>query len=361
MPSRTPQPIPLKWYADPELCQIERNVIFNDTPCYYSHASSVPRVGDYHVLENTFNRCVMVHNESGIEVISNVCRHRQASLLHGRGHQRAIVCPVHHWKYGLDGQGLSTPQMDGAKCESLDRYTTVNWHGLIFNDHSHIAMTLNNSKHFESLKERNFIFQSSENLTCDYNWKIFMETYLDLYHIHAIHPGLRKFANCSDVHWDFSPYYSSQSVGTLTDADINPSVHYRTYMQSLNALDLGPEDRRIVWYALHPNIMIEIYPLNMVVSIIWPITPDRSLNVVEFLADERLLATANGQEVHSAFKSAYLETAAEDDRACVRMQEGRAALYQTGKEEYGPCHDPLELGIVPFYDYWQNYFNDKAA
>ena len=43
-----------------------------------------------------------MRNANGIEVLSNVCRHRQALMLHGRGsvtrrHADNIVCPLHRW------------------------------------------------------------------------------------------------------------------------------------------------------------------------------------------------------------------------------------------------------------------------
>jgi choline monooxygenase len=47
----------------------------------------VPEVGDYHALtqEELEGRVLVRYCPSGIEVMSNVCRHRQAIMLKGRG------------------------------------------------------------------------------------------------------------------------------------------------------------------------------------------------------------------------------------------------------------------------------------
>ena len=44
-------------------------------------------------------------HRQGVELISNVCRHRQAVMLRGRGHTGSnIVCPLHRWTYDTHGQ-----------------------------------------------------------------------------------------------------------------------------------------------------------------------------------------------------------------------------------------------------------------
>ena len=43
----------------------------------------------------------------GVQLVSNVCRHRQAVMLQGRGNTGGqVVCPLHRWTYDLDGQLL---------------------------------------------------------------------------------------------------------------------------------------------------------------------------------------------------------------------------------------------------------------
>jgi choline monooxygenase len=74
----------------------------------------VPRVGDYHALAWMDDAKVLVRNEGGVELLSNVCRHRQSILLEGRGNVQNIVCPLHRWTYDLKGELLGAPHFPRA-------------------------------------------------------------------------------------------------------------------------------------------------------------------------------------------------------------------------------------------------------
>ena len=50
----------------------------------------VPEVGDYHTLAAEAEGRVLVRNPNGVELLSNVCRHRQAIMLNGRGNAHLI-------------------------------------------------------------------------------------------------------------------------------------------------------------------------------------------------------------------------------------------------------------------------------
>jgi choline monooxygenase len=46
-----------------------------------------------------------------------------------------------------------------------------------------------------------------------------------------------------------------------------------------------------------------------------------------------------------------METAAEDEEICVRMDRGRRALYARGISQVGPYQCPYEDGMVHFHEY----------
>ena len=48
---------------------------------------------------------------------------------------------------------------------------------------------------------------------CQYNWKSFIEVYLEDYHVGPFHPGLGNFVTCEDLRWEFKRDYSVQTVG----------------------------------------------------------------------------------------------------------------------------------------------------
>ncbi|HYR25847.1 MAG TPA: Rieske 2Fe-2S domain-containing protein, partial [Aquabacterium sp.] len=87
--------LPVSVYFDASLYKEELERIFQSGPRYLGHALSVPEVGDYYALPQEGEGRALVRTPDGIELISNVCRHRQAVMLKGRGNSRHnIVCPL---------------------------------------------------------------------------------------------------------------------------------------------------------------------------------------------------------------------------------------------------------------------------
>ena len=98
-------PLAASAYFDEALFQREVDTLFRHGPRYLGHELSVPQPGDYSPLPQEGDGRVLVRTPNSVELISKVCRHRQALILHGRGNTRSnIVCPLHRWTYDLKGQ-----------------------------------------------------------------------------------------------------------------------------------------------------------------------------------------------------------------------------------------------------------------
>ena len=100
--------LPVSWYFDPEIFDAEKRLLFQAGPNYVGHELMVPNAGDWHTLGWMDHAKVLVRNGSseneGVSLLSNVCRHRQAIMLEGRGNAQNIVCPVHRWTYDMKGE-----------------------------------------------------------------------------------------------------------------------------------------------------------------------------------------------------------------------------------------------------------------
>ena len=114
--TRIPTQLPVDWYLDPHILDLEKSLLFDRGAGYVGHEIMLPDVGDYYVLEWMNNAKVLVRNKGGIELLSNVCRHRQSLLLKGRGNTRNIVCPIHRWTYDLNGNLLGAHHFPDNPC-----------------------------------------------------------------------------------------------------------------------------------------------------------------------------------------------------------------------------------------------------
>ena len=119
--------LPVNWYFERPIYELEQKLLFGNGPGYIGHELMVPNAGDYHTLGWMGDAKTLVRNRDGIELLSNVCRHRQAIMLEGRGHTKNIVCPIHRWTYDLKGELLGAPEFPSNPCLHLPQTALQNW------------------------------------------------------------------------------------------------------------------------------------------------------------------------------------------------------------------------------------------
>jgi len=170
--------LPVSWYNDPALLELERKVLFDRGPGYVGHELMVPGKGDYHALAWRDNAQVLVRNGTGVELLSNICRHRQAIMLTGRGSTSNIVCPIHRWTYQLDGKLLGAPHFEKQPCARLHSTPLQRWNGLLFEGARDIGADLAGMRAAPDLDFSGYVLDRIETQECKYNWKTFIEVYL---------------------------------------------------------------------------------------------------------------------------------------------------------------------------------------
>ena len=362
--------LPVSSYFDEALFQQERALLFQQGPRYVGHALSVPEPGDYHALPQEGEGRALVRNAEGqVQLLSNVCRHRQATMLSGRGslqvqHKGAaggnIVCPVHRWTYSPGGELLGAPHFAHDPCLHLRTYPLREWNGLLFEDNGRdIEADLAGMGPRADLCFDGFTLDRLELHECNYNWKTFIEVYLEDYHVGPFHPGLGNFVTCDDLQWEFQKNYSVQTVGVASTFGQPGSEVYRKWHEVLLQYRQGKlPERGAIWLTYYPHIMVEWYPHVLTVSTLHPVSPSKTLNLVEFYYPEEI--TAFEREFVEAQQAAYMETCAEDDEIAERMDAGRRALCQRGDNEVGPYQSPMEDGMQHFHGWYRAAMGDAA-
>jgi len=341
-------------YFAEDLFRRELELIFQHGPRYLGHELAVPEVGDYYALPQEAEGRALVRTPQGVELLSNVCRHRQAVMLRGRGNTRSnIVCPLHRWTYDLQGQLLGAPHFQQDPCLHLNRYRTRRWNGMVFEDNGRdIAAELGQVGPRAMFDFSGYVLDKVQLHECHYNWKTFIEVYLEDYHVGPFHPGLGHFVSCEDLQWEFGRHHSVQTVGVHSALQKAGSPAYRRWHDAVLAFSDGrPPRHGAIWLTYYPNVMVEWYPHVLVVSTLYPKGPQKTLNVVEFYYPEEVAAFE--RELVEAEQAAYLETCAEDDEIAERMDAGRRALLERGDDEAGPYQSPMEDGMRHFHEWYR--------
>jgi phenylpropionate dioxygenase-like ring-hydroxylating dioxygenase large terminal subunit len=344
--------LPVHWYFDERVSALEQRLLFDAGPGYVGHELMLPEVGDFQSLDWAGDSHALVRGERGIELLSNVCRHRQSTILKGRGNTRALVCPLHRWTYGLDGKLLGAPHFPQRPCLDLARVPLNRWNGLLFRGPRNPAQDLARLRCMNRLSFEGYIFDRVETTDYRFNWKTFIEVYLEDYHVEPFHPGLSNFVDCSRLEWDLGSWYSVQSVGVNRNLERPGTPVYREWHeQVLKQSDGAAPSLGAIWMVYYPNVMIEWYPHVLVVSTVLPRGPERCTNVVEFYFPEEIALFE--RDFVEAERKAYLETAREDEIICERMTEGRRALMAQGRNDAGPYQSPMEDGMRHFHEFVQ--------
>jgi choline monooxygenase len=347
-------------YFDADVLAREQAHIFAKLPRYVGHQLSVPAVGDYHALpQENEGRVLMRHGagDQGVGLMSNICRHRQAVMLRGRGHTRAnVVCPLHRWTYDLQGQLVGAPHFAQDPCLNLNRYPLRAWNGLLFEDRGlDITSELAGLDAKHELSLDGYVLDRVHVHECHYNWKTFIEVYLEDYHVGPFHPGLGNFVATDDLRWQMGKHFSVQTVGVARSGGEAlgkaGSPIYRRWQDAIMAHANGKAPSHgAIWLTLYPTVMVEWYPNTLVVSSLVPQGPQKTLNVVEFFYPEEIVAFE--RDYVEAQQAAYLETCVEDDEIALRMDAGRRALHLRGDNEAGPYQSPMEDGMQHFHEWY---------
>jgi choline monooxygenase len=221
------------FYTDPAILDLEKSRIFRRTwqlvgtlsqPCGQT-ANGVPlTISDpetFFTAEVIGEPVVIVRDNHGaLRAFSNVCRHRAGPIAQGCGSKNVLRCGYHGWTYTLDGHLIGTPDVDGL--EFFDRSTMgmvplrlETWEQLIFVNFDQNVEPL--STYLGAIPEqaRGFQFAGLQlverrDYIIDCNWKVYVDNYLEGYHIPIAHPGLMREIDYANYRTDTYRYYSQQ-------------------------------------------------------------------------------------------------------------------------------------------------------
>jgi choline monooxygenase len=291
---------------------------------------------------------VVVRDARGtLRAFSNVCRHRAGPIAQGCGSRKVFNCAYHGWTYTLDGRLIGTPEVDGM--ELFDRSTMgmvplrcETWEQLIFVNFAAEAPSL--AEYLGNIPElcRDFSFAGlgfveRRDYIINCNWKVYVDNFLEGYHIPVVHPGLMKEIDYPRYRCETFRYHSQQHgpVKEVTPGE----AHDRIYQPCE-----GHQEALYFW--VFPNMMLNFYPDNMQTNLIVPLGHDKTLTIFEWY-----FHNADSEKIRerAAKAMAFSETVQQEDiQICEAVQRGlQSATYDHGrysvKRENGVHHFHLLL------------------
>jgi len=326
--------IPGRWYTDPDMLEAERRAVFARTWQAVGRAGWVAAPGSYFGCEIAGEPVLVVRGEDGVlRAFSNVCRHRGALLAEGQGCGPVIRCPYHGWTYKLDGSLFGQPEFEGVadwdrSRVCLPRFQVTEWGPFVFVNQDAAVPPLAEvlgaipgevAQIGCAIDRLRFSYRRDYVIAC--NWKVYIDNYLEGYHLPAAHPGLYRELDYAQYRVDPYRYYSSQ-IAPIREG--SPRYGFQD------------SSRQALYYWIFPNFMLNVYPDNLSSNIILPLGPEQTLTIFEWFA-------YSDEAVQQATIDFSDEIQQEDIRICESVQRGlRSRNYNQGrfsvKRENGVHH-----------------------
>jgi choline monooxygenase len=326
--------LPSAWYLSEAIFARERTQLFWKTWQLVAKQADLPEPGSYFTTELAGEPILLTRDLDGaLRGFFNVCRHRAGPVALGAGRRRALQCAYHGWIYGLDGQLVSAREMDGVggfdkACFGLVPIRVAEWGPLIFVNLDASAPPFRTvfgpimddvARQGFSLDDMTLVEHRDYDVQC--NWKVYVDNYLEGYHIPIVHPALYRELDYDRYEVLTYSHYSKQ-LAPVRPPDAGASD--RLYARFVESADEAPE---ALYYWIFPNLMLNIYPDNLSTNVILPTALGRTLTVFEWFARpgfsaEQLAATI-------AFSDQIQQ---EDVAICEQVQKGLASQsYDRGR------------------------------
>jgi choline monooxygenase len=349
-----------RFYTDPAILDVEKGRIFRRTwqlVGTLDHACgdldgakrTIADPESFFTAEVAGEPVVVTRDQHGVlRAFSNVCRHRAGPIASGSGCKNVLRCEYHGWTYTLDGQLIGTPDVEGV--EFFDRSTMgmvplrlETWEQLIFVNFDTGAVPL--AAYLGDIPEqaRGFEFAGLQfaerrDYVINCNWKVYVDNYLEGYHIPIAHPGLMREIDYAQYRTDTFRYHSQQfaPIRAMKAKDSGDRLYAP-----------GSIAQEALYFWIFPNLMLNIYPDNVSTNLIVPLSQDKTLTIFEWFFHD-----VDSDKVQERKKRAIAfsdEVQQEDIGLCESVQRGlQSALYDRGrysvKRENGVHHFHMLLG-----------------
>ena len=324
VPLERAQTIPSSWYTDPRFLEIEKKYLFNEMWQYVGHLSRAPNPGDYFVAELIGNPVIVVRgNDNVLRAFFNVCRHRGGPLAMQDGHGKVLQCKYHGWTYALEGHLRGVPRFDRTELFDKKDYgliplTLATSDGLVFvalgkGSHPLSSILRGIAERIAPIDLSSMKFYRQVNYKIACNWKVYVDNYLEGYHVPFVHPELAKVLDYQQYATETFEHYSLQH-SPLAEED--------------NVYGVGKG--HAFYYLIFPNFMLNILPGRLQTNFALPLSHRETLVIFDYYYDDISSDAAMKRIEEDMRYSDFVQQ--EDIAICERVQKGlESVAYDRGR------------------------------
>ena len=368
--------LPNDWYTSPELFELERETLFREIWTCVGRVEQVAERGQFFTCEVGNEQVVVSRGQDDeLRAMSNVCLHRAGPVAVGCGTRKAFQCPYHGWTYDLDGRVRNAQGMDGTEefepgCMRLPQFQVGEWGPTVWVAiESHVpplAEWLGDiTPRLANYRLEDLRFAGGRRWEIGCNWKLYVDNFMEGYHIPFIHPGLAQSLSPSVYTYRLGTYSNEQygaephprGPGSRVAGILGGTQEFRQLKPPLPGLN---EDERAGYYFhwVFPLTTINFTPDGILMFTVRPISPERTESTFMWWFpeaksfQERLLQAAIVNFGH------LVNT--EDYQICEQAQRGmRSKVYRQGRyaAEQEIClhhfHQLLTTTMRPHLERWQ--------
>jgi Rieske 2Fe-2S family protein len=282
--------LPARYYTDPAHFEREMEAIHYRMWLCAGRAETLPAAGRYVVRQVGNASVILLRGEGGrFEAFYNVCRHRGTRLCRDEEGQfpARIQCGYHGWTYRLDGSLAAAPHMDQVEGfreadYPLRRVALDEWDGHLFVNLAEDPEPLSAQLSGLPAKFRPWRMEELKRVekrvyTLKANWKLIFQNYSECLHCPIVHPLLQRqshYLSGDNEPPAARPTYLGGRMD-LRDGVATLSLDGTTNRACLPGLSPG-DRRRVYYYAVLPNLLLNLHPDYMLTFTLWPRAADRT-------------------------------------------------------------------------------------
>ena len=184
-------------------------------------------------------------------------------------------------------------------------------------------------------------FSHRDEYVIDCNWKVYMDNYLEGYHLPHVHPGLSKLLDYRSYDTILHEWHSYQFSPLDRNGEQNPDNFY------------GEGEAH--YYCVFPNLMLNILPGRLQTNLILPVGHDKTKIIFDYYYSD--LESQQTQKLIAQDREFSDEVQDEDITICEKVQLG----LNSGSYTAGRLCMKRETGVLHYQNLVRRAFKDAFS